>query len=86
LHVLCEQTGTGKTHTILGAPGDEGLLPRLIGDVFDFANVSGGLANEVKVACYMLELYQVHRDSAPTRSEFLLPQYRSPWPLLLYLC
>ena len=52
------QTGSGKTHTILGAPGDEGLLPRLIGDLFNFSAVSAGLANEVKVQCYMLELYQ----------------------------
>lgn len=45
------------------------MLPRLIGDVFDFANVSGGLANEVKVACYMLELYQVRPLDSELRSE-----------------
>mmetsp|Transcript_13283 Transcript_13283/g.25466 ORF Transcript_13283/g.25466 Transcript_13283/m.25466 type:complete len:947 (+) Transcript_13283:144-2984(+) len=51
------QTGSGKTHTILGSPDNEGILPRVVKDVFDFSRF-GGLKNEVKVHAYMLELYQ----------------------------
>eukprot|EP00931_Biecheleriopsis_adriatica_P119980 TRINITY_DN95132_c0_g1_i1.p1 TRINITY_DN95132_c0_g1~~TRINITY_DN95132_c0_g1_i1.p1 ORF type:complete len:645 (+),score=74.46 TRINITY_DN95132_c0_g1_i1:111-1937(+) len=29
------QTGTGKTHTIVGTPGDPGLLPRLLGKLLE---------------------------------------------------
>eukprot|EP00976_Prorocentrum_cordatum_P048648 981622-Prorocentrum_minimum.AAC.1 len=52
------QTGSGKTHTILGSPGAPGILPRFIGDLYNWAEVTGGLQNVVTVRAYMLELYQ----------------------------
>lgn len=35
------QTGSGKTHTILGSPDNEGILPRVVKDVFDFSRFGG---------------------------------------------
>ena len=29
------QTGSGKTHTMLGAPGAEGITPRAISQIFE---------------------------------------------------
>ena len=35
------QTGSGKTHTMLGAPGDEGITPRAISQIFETSRALG---------------------------------------------
>jgi energy-coupling factor transporter ATP-binding protein EcfA2 len=35
------QTGSGKTHTMLGAPGNEGITPRAISQIFETSRALG---------------------------------------------
>lgn len=50
------QTGTGKTHTILGAPGAPGLAPRTFTRLFELAREAEARC-DVRVSAYVLELY-----------------------------
>eukprot|EP00873_Tetraselmis_striata_P008580 jgi/Tetstr1/428844/TSEL_018831.t1 len=49
------QTGSGKTHTITGTAAAPGIIPRAMEGIFAQA---ADAAVEMKVSCYMLELYQ----------------------------
>lgn len=49
------QTGSGKTFTIQGSPDKPGLTPRAIVEMFE---VLKGMTNfDIKLKCYMVELY-----------------------------
>eukprot|EP00041_Stephanoeca_diplocostata_P017928 m.370775 g.370775 ORF g.370775 m.370775 type:complete len:862 (+) comp20862_c0_seq1:136-2721(+) len=48
------QTGSGKTYTMMGVPGDEGLIPRLGSALFE--RIEDG-ASKVAVECAYFEIY-----------------------------
>ena len=49
------QTGSGKTYTIMGEPGNPGIILRACRSLFQKASNS----NTLKVKAHMLELYKV---------------------------
>jgi len=51
------QTGTGKTFTMYGEPGKEGIAPRAIETLYECVK-NGSHTFESKVTCYMVELYK----------------------------
>ena len=64
------QTGSGKTHTIQGNPSNPGITPRAIDELF--TTVGGMNIYDVKLTCYMVELYKTDlRD-------LLLPRGQAP--------
>ena len=54
------QTGSGKTHTMMGSPGNEGLIPRICGGLFSRmrSNSEEGLSYRTEVS--FLEIYKEH--------------------------
>lgn len=50
------QTGSGKTHTIQGNDSNPGITPRAIDELFA---ITGSMNLwDVKLKCYMVELYK----------------------------
>jgi len=51
------QTGAGKTFTMYGVPGNEGIAPRTIGEIFNLIDRDQGRFNHTVMAS-MMELYR----------------------------
>ncbi|CAH2000932.1 unnamed protein product [Acanthoscelides obtectus] len=53
------QSSSGKTHTMMGVPGNPGLTPRLCEKVFDYLRETavGEEMNDLKVTVSFLEIY-----------------------------
>ena len=49
------QTGSGKTFTIQGSPEMPGLTPRAIVEMFEILKTMSNF--DIKLKCYMVELY-----------------------------
>ena len=61
------QTGSGKTHSVVGKIGDEteaGLLPRAVRHVFEGLCATEG-PSEFAVSCSYLEIYKEVRAPTP---------------------
>ena len=61
------QTGSGKTHSVVGTVGDEkeaGLLPRAVRHVFEGLCATEG-PSEFAVSCSYLEIYKEVRAPTP---------------------
>ncbi len=51
------QTGTGKTYTMYGEKGNEGIAPRAIHTLYDHVR-AGSHSYDSTITCYMVELYK----------------------------
>ncbi len=51
------QTGSGKTHTMLGRPGDHGMIPRAMDMLFSTSNALGKQGWKFELRASMLEIY-----------------------------
>ena len=52
------QTGSGKTHTMMGTPGDQGLIPRVCRNIFERIEALGDGSKVTVVASYL----QIYRE------------------------
>lgn len=51
------QTGSGKTHTMLGKPGDHGMIPRAMDFLFATSNAMKAQGWQFEMRAAMLEIY-----------------------------
>ncbi|KAG6508784.1 hypothetical protein ZIOFF_034165 [Zingiber officinale] len=73
------QTGTGKTHTMEGRNGQQGIVPRAIEELFH--QISQDKSAKFRLSMSMLEVYMgslrdlfVHRPYSSARSTYLIPK------------
>lgn len=50
------QTGSGKTYTMMGAPNDEGIIPRLCRAMFDRISIESTESQVYKVEVSYMEV------------------------------
>jgi hypothetical protein len=52
------QSGTGKTHTMLGSPQDPGIIPRLCHQIWEKLSLEDRQTEEFKMEISFLEIYR----------------------------
>ena len=60
------QTGSGKTHTMIGPPGDPGLIPRLCQGLFSEPGLSGWTVHLSYFEIYNEQVVDLLGESAPS--------------------
>jgi hypothetical protein len=57
------QTGAGKSYSMIGAPGDPGVVPRVCKEIFARINESGNSNTQYRVEVSYMEIYnEIVRD------------------------